>query len=51
MAHEDSEGRMINHSFKSEIDDLVKLVECYRQRTFDEDIVELRTKFEGNDGL
>lgn len=51
MVHEDSEGQIINHSFKTELQDLVKLVECYRQRKFDEDITELKTKFGGNEGL
>ena len=51
MAQQEVETRRLNEDFGVELEELIELVENYRNRKFDEDIQTLRTKFEGSDGL
>ena len=44
-------GKAILHKFPISLDRLVGLIEQYRNRKFDEDIMELKHKFEGVEGL
>ena len=45
------ETRRLNEDFGVELEELVEFVEAYRNRKFDEDLIMLRQKFEGTEGL
>lgn len=48
---EPSEEKAINTKFKVTIKQLTALIDCYRQRTFDEDMKYIKGEFGGIDGL